>query len=207
MPVYTTRVGDSCDTVRDIVALYVPDGCAVLDCTYGLGRFWKHFPDRDERWEFFSNDIDPERGYYHHDCRDFPEQWGCSFDAVFLDPPFKLNSKSLAGSISHSYGIAERVLSGIYGVVAVLQLYQEAMDEALRLLKPKGIVVVRCMDQIMGGKQHRQSILVWEHATRVLGMTDEDLFIMKRKTNPLMRHKRQIHARKNNSVFWVFRAR
>jgi len=204
MPIYTARVGNSCDTVRDICTMYVPLGCVVLDATFSKGRFWKHFPDRNERWEFLSNDIDPELGSYHYDCRNFPDTWAGHFDAVFLDPPFKLNSRSIEGTPRQSYGIKARVEGGTYGAEAVMNFYQEAMTESHRILAPQGVLVVKCMDQVEGGKQHRQAIQIWHFATESLGMTDEDQFVMKRKTNPPMRHDHQLHARKNHSFMWVF---
>ena len=205
MPIYSAAIGDSADLVQAIVELYVPRDSEVLDATYGLGRFWKQVPDKDQRWNFTSNDVDPERGSNSYDCREFPEEWGNRFDAVFLDPPFKMNSGTTAGEPDQGYGVKERVSEGIHGARAVLGFYQEAMNEARRLLKSQGVLVVKAMDQIMGGKQQRQSIDVWMYATRELNMVDEDLFILVRKSKPPMRHKHQLHARKNHSVFWVFR--
>jgi len=83
-------------------------------------------------------------------------------------------------------------------------MFDSALKEAYRVLKPEGLAWVKCQDQIMGGKQWRQHIYIFKMAMW-LGFTDEDLFILVQKGRPTMRHNYQLHSRKNFSYLWVFR--
>ncbi len=119
------------------------------------------------------------RGYFHDDT----ERWSGS-----------------------TYGNKERAADGISGVEAVDQLYYRGIAQAQRALKHKGMLILKCMDQVMSGKQ------AWAHVTYMnmaedMGFRPEDLFITVRKTQPLMRHKpeAQKHARKNHSYFLVLK--
>jgi tRNA G10 N-methylase Trm11 len=138
-----------------------------------------------------------------------------SLDALVIDPPylytggwktmrnyFHDDNERWSGS---TYGNKERAQT-IRGVQAVDQMYFRGIAEARRCLKHKGIVIIKCMDQVMSGKQ------VWAHITynqfaESIGFRSEDIFVTVRKTQPLMRHKpeAQKHARKNHSFFLVLR--
>jgi hypothetical protein len=85
-----------------------------------------------------------------------------------------------------------------------MKFYRDGMVEATRLLMPKGVLLVKCMDEIVGGKQHRNHITILSYAME-MGLVDEDLFVLVQKSQPTMRHSYQLHARKNNSYLWVFR--
>ena len=52
------------------------------------------------------------------------------------------------------------------------------MAEARRILKPKGVLVVKCGDEISAGKQQRTHIEAFQIAVDELGMRDLDLFIL-----------------------------
>ena len=130
------------------------------------------------------------------------------FDALVLDPPYMYHSSTIhKDSVDKGYRNNPRVAAGIHGVDAVHNMYRQGMVEGIRCLCPKGILIVKCMDQIMGGKQRRQHIALWEIATKELGLLDEDLFIMVQNGQPTMRHNYQLHARKNHSYWWVFRTK
>lgn len=206
-PILTCKQGDNSDLFPDILQLYAPWDAVVLDMTWGNGVFWKKVPAG--RCHVYPNDLDPERGDYHYDFRFLPEDWAGKFDLVVLDPPYLYTGgfKTLKTSIDKGYNNKARAESGIYGVQAVDQLYYDGMTEAKRVLKKKGILVVKCADQVMSGRQ------VWAHETygryaeEVLGFRREDLFILMQKGTPTMRHKpeNQKHARRNHSYFLVFR--
>src|SRR3990167_256375 len=203
MPILTAKVGTNADLFPDVLALYVPKGSRVLDMTYGKGVFWRKVNEAD--WDLVRNDIASDRGEYHDDFRHI--QWlDASFDAVVLDPPYIYHSGAVhkEGGMHTDYRNDERAVAGVYGVPAVDAMFQDGMIEAYRLLRPLGILLVKCMDQIVGSKQ------VWQHITLIgmaekLGYTVEDLFVLVLNGALIMRWGHQVHARKNHSYFLVFR--
>lgn len=203
MPVLTAIQGDNSDLLAQVAELYLSPDQRILDMTYGLGVFWRSLPDLC----IVKNDIDAERGDIHYDFRDMPHEDEC-FDVVVLDPPYAGRSGSpITGAIDRGYNIAERAHKhGIHGHDAVMALYFEGIEEAHRLLVTGGLLLVKCMDEIMGGRQRRSSIEIWERAMQ-LNFLDEDLFVLMQKGVPTMRHSYQIHARKNHSYLWIFRKR
>jgi hypothetical protein len=85
----------------------------------------------------------------------------------------------------------------------VLQLYLEAGHEAARVLRPDGILMVKCQDEVCNHKQrltHVELITAYE----AIGFHCKDLFVLIRRDRPQVRLKRQQHARKNHSYFLVF---
>jgi len=224
-PILTAKVGDNSDQFPDVLALYVPPPALILDMTYGRGVFWRkveqefavHYIGGDldrprtmheELYLVVANDIDSELSNTHYDFRSLPEEWADRFDAVVLDPPYLYQGgiETLKDSIDRGYKNKERSRSGIHGVALVHQLYAAGMSEAYRVLRRKGILIVKCMDQVMSGKQ------VWmgwemQRLAETLGFVSEDLFVLVNKSTPTMRHKVQDHARRNHSYFLVFKRR
>jgi hypothetical protein len=202
-PILTAVVGDNGDLFVKAFPLFVPEGSKVVDMTWGKGVFWKKI--EKSKYELIRNDIDPERGDVHFDFRKTDFECG-SLDAVVLDPPYVGRSGSpMKASVDRNYNNAKRVFEmGIFGTDMVMQLYKDGMLEAYRILRKNGFLFVKCMDEIMGGKQRRNHITVHNFALD-MGFVDEDMFTLVQKNVPTMRHTYQDHARKNNSFLWVFR--
>jgi len=199
----TAKVGTNADLFPDILHMYVPEGSRILDMTYGKGVFWKKVDTG--KYHLDTNDISEDRGDSHYDFRQIPAA-DASYDAVILDPPYIYHSGAVhkEGGMHTDYRNDERAVAGVYGVPAVDAMFQDGMIEAYRLLRPLGILLVKCMDQIVGSKQ------VWQHITLIgmaekLGYTVEDLFVLVRNGALIMRWGHQVHARKNHSYFLVFR--
>jgi hypothetical protein len=90
---------------------------------------------------------------------------------------------------------------------AVIDLYARAGREAQRVLKPDGILIVKCQDEVSANKQrltHVEIITGYES----LGFYTKDLFVVVRNNKAgVSRLKKQEHARKNHSYFLVFQKR
>lgn len=195
--VLSAVTGDNSDLIRDVSKLYLRDDMCVADVTYGNGVFWKQVDLKNI--SFFPTDI--TMGV---DMCNLPYE-DSTMDVVVIDPPYMYHSSaSHKESVDRGYRNNERVQSGIFGVGAVNKLYLDAMREAKRVLKPKGLMWIKCQDQIMGGKQWRQHIYIHTYALG-LDLTDEDLFVLVQKGRPTMRHNYQLHSRKNFSYLWIFR--
>lgn len=193
--ILSAKAGTNADLFPDVLALYVPEGSVIADVTYGRGVFWKHVDKTKYRLSTF--DLYSDFAAQQADFRELPignEQ----LDALVLDPPYfpTHNAGKVMSSSYHNMTINRRTPQ------QVLELYFEGYKEAHRVLKPGGILIVKCQDQVDCGKQF------WFH-TKLLeypGFTAEDIFVLVTKS-PLIdpRWKRQLHARKNHSYFLVLK--
>lgn len=87
---------------------------------------------------------------------------------------------------------------------AVLDLYQDAGKEALRVLKDHGVMIVKCQDEVCSNRQRFTHIEIIQSYEK-FGFIAEDLFVAVRTNKPGMsRVVKQVHARKNHSYFLVF---
>lgn len=188
-------------TFRRVLGLYVKPGSVVADVTYGKGVFWRHVPD--ELYELRASDL--QGGV---DCRDLPYVDG-EIDCVVLDPPY-MHSPGGTAHKSHSpfedhyrnNGSGNRTRSKYHE--AVLDLYKEAGVEAYRVLRERGVFIVKCQDEVCSNRQRFTHVEIMQ-AYNDLGFIAEDLFVVVRKNRPgVSRIVRQVHARKNHSYFLVF---
>lgn len=197
-PILTAKQGDNGDLFPDVLALYAKPGQRILDMTFARGVFWRNVPDGT--YDLIANDIAPDLGEYHDDFRN--TRWADGeFDMVVLDPPYASRSSNKRSAIGKRYNNA---LHRLDTVEQMIDFYADGMAEAHRLLKPSCILVVKCMDEVAGGKQRMNHITILERASE-LGFLVEDLFVLLSKGTPTMRHPYQLHARKNHSYFLVFR--
>lgn len=195
-----------------ILALHVPENSKIADVTWGKGVFWKNVIK--DNYQLLPSDI--ATGI---DCRNLPYQ-SSSIDCVVLDPPYmegfyRQNVQHKAGSGTHS-AFAEAYSNGdeLNGDednsgtkkwhAAVTDMYFKAGKEALRVLKKKGVLIVKCQDEVSAGKQwltHVEIINKYEE----FGFYTKDLFVVVRNNRPsVSRLITQKHARKNHSYFLVF---
>ena len=204
--VHSAHIAGNADVFPEILDLHVPQGSTVADVTYGKGVFWRNVPEGI--YDLLTTDI--QDGV---DCRDLPYQ-DESLDCVVLDPPYmeglyRKDSSSLAGANSYAafrshYSDSKARNGGPKYHAAVLDMYFSAGKEALRVLRPKGTLIVKCQDEVSANKQHLTHVeIINEYAE--LGFYAKDLFVVVRPNKPAMsRVIRQVHARKNHSYFLVF---
>ncbi len=207
MAILTAKVGTNATQFPEILELYVPPGSSVLDMTYGKGTFWKKAP---KFWDVTTNDIDPNRGEFSYDFRELPMEWTNSFEAVVFDPPYMAghvgkNGPSGGSEIKDALQNRYKVYDSEINLVEdVFELYKGGIEEAHRILEKKGMLILKCQDQVESGRN--KWLHIWLHNYCVQGRWwPVDLFVMVRNNKPPMRHKHQIHARKNHSFWWVFR--
>jgi hypothetical protein len=201
-PVVAGHIDSNSALIADAARLYIPDGALVLDATYGKGVFWKDV-DRT-RFYLVTNDKFVPEANHHHDFRNltFRDDF---WDIVVLDPPYKSGGKTSHESMVERYGLdaLESDTPSKHGNVTVLRkLYRDGMTECARVLRPGGLLWVKCQDMVESGRQH------WLHMEipgygETIGLTPKDLFVLTNASRPMMRHKSQHHARKNVSYLWV----
>lgn len=200
--IFSARQGTNDEIFPGILALYVPKGSQVADITYGRGVFWKRVPRGCYR--VLGTDI--KTGI---DCRNLPYE-DSRFDCVVFDPPY-MHTPGGTAHVNHqnyeNYYANNIPLNGSEKKYheAVLDLYFRTAHEVKRVLKPEGIFIVKCGDEVCANQQRLTHVeIINEFAT--CDFIIEDLFIVLRNNRPgVSRILRQVHARKNHSYFLVFR--
>ena len=184
-----------------ILDLYVRPGSVVADVTYGKGVFWRGIPA--DRYDLRATDI--RDGV---DCRNLPYS-DEEIDCVVLDPPYMHTPGGTAhqGHESFETYYANNEAGGQTKSKyheAVLDLYLDAGREAYRVLRERGVFIVKCQDEVCSNRQRFTHIEIMQ-AFGEMGFVAEDLFVVVRNNRPgVSRAVRQVHARKNHSYFLVF---
>lgn len=216
----SAHISDNSTVFAQIMQLHVPVGATVADVTFGKGVFWKDV--QAGAYNLLASDIDakakPNLSYHVDvrsgvDCRNLPYA-DHDIDCVVLDPPYmeglyRQNEDHMAGggthaAFRHHYSNGKSIASSRKWHDAVVDMYLEAGVEAERVLKPNGILIVKCQDEVSANKQrlsHVEIITAYEQ----LGFYTKDLFVVMRCNKAVIsRLKKQTHARKNHSYFLVF---
>ena len=215
---------DNNDSIfKNILDLFVPPKSKIADVTFEKGVFWNKvditkyelYPTdlylKSETLNKFKN-LNPCSGI---DCRNLPYEDN-SFDCIVLDPPYmesfyRNNKNHMGGTGSHnafrmaySSGNGYETSSTAKYHDTVTEMYVNAGVEAYRVLKEKGILIVKCQDEVCSNKQrltHVEIISAYES----MGFYTKDMFIVVRNNKPVIsRVIQQKHARKNHSYFIIF---
>jgi len=142
-----TVYGTNAELLAAAARLYVADGALVADVTYGKGHFWKH---TNGRFRVLGSDImTVKKAALRADCRELPYR-DETFDAIVFDPPYVW--------VSHPRMIFHDRYNGgatfdCFNIDDIMKLYQGGMTEARRVLKPRGRLLVKGMDQAVGSRQ------------------------------------------------------
>lgn len=199
--VFSAYVDGNDKTFPLILDLYVPKKSVVADVTYGKGVFWRNVPrdDYDVRGTDILDGVD---------CRDLPYE-NNQIDCVVFDPPYMHTPGGTAHTVHTAFenhyrnnATGNRTKKKYHE--AVLELYQDAGAEAFRVLKERGVFIVKCQDEVCSNRQRFTHVEII-NSYSAMGFIAEDLFVVVRKNKPgVSRVVKQVHARKNHSYFIVF---
>ena len=188
---------DNAAMVEDCVRLgYLRATDRVLDPTYGRGTWWK-------RWR-------PARLVWcTHDTADFRHLpfAADTFDSAVFDPPYisKGRATKKLGDFDQRYGLAAYAAGTPRQSPAEVQrIMDDGLTDVVRVVKPGGFVLVKCMDYISGGKLWQGVYKTVSHAL-ALGCEVQDRFEHLRAPGPQPAGRPQKHARRNHSTLLVLR--
>jgi SAM-dependent methyltransferase len=186
--------------IADVARLgYLTETDLVLDCTYGLGRWWTKWQPLPGR--LIGTDLDPAKSPGSAsgvDFRSMGQFADDAFDVVAFDPPYKLNGTPTA-SVDAPYGV-DAAASGWERH----QLIHDGLKEIARVVRPRGIVLLKCQDQVNGGKVRWQT-REFSDGGEELGLVLVDMLHMIGHNRPQPEGRRQVHARHSSSLL-IFRA-
>lgn len=200
--IFSSYIGKNDQIFPHILDLYVPPKSIIADVTYGKGVFWKNVDT--SKYILLKSDITTGT-----DCRKLPYQESL-VDCIVLDPPYM---HTPGGSAHKNHQNFENYyknnstgnLTEKKYHEAVLDLYFLSGKEAERVLRPKGIFIVKCQDEVCANKQRLTHVELVNEFNKY-GFITEDLFVLVRNGKPgVSRMIKQKHARKNHSYFLVFK--
>ena len=195
--IYTARAANNNEVFLDILRLYVTEGSAIADLTWGRGNFWVGI-DRSKyklvRLDKYAP-CDVKADFRAVPLADESQ------DAVVFDPPyvtrmgFKRRSKQNPNGSNQKFAFGLDA-SGPKNEREIDELYAAGTAEARRILKRGGILILKTMDTQK-----------WRHVelATLPGFRLEDLLIVMTKGKPPGKPYPQKHSRKNHSYFMVFR--
>ena len=169
----------------------------ILDATWGLGTFWHRGKAPAKFSPRATIDIDPRgRPDVVADFTALPFQ-DATFTVVVFDPPHLTDHDTPQSSkvMLNRYGDAGRVDN-------VSHLFLPFFKEAMRVTKPRGIVLCKMSDMVHSGKSQ------WQHvdlmlAAQAVGFEVDDLIVKVRKSAMISgAWKNAFHARKRH-CFWI----
>lgn len=127
-----------------------------------------------------------------------------SIDSIVIDLPFVISGEAKTKRSDCTMLIYSR-FHGYYPADDMYESYFHWISEAYRVLKENGICVFKTQSTVSGGVQHNTEEFSFMSAQKV-GFTIEDKFILEAKARLISpgKYKKQMHARKYTSVFYVF---
>lgn len=175
----------------------------VLDPTWGRGRWWKLW--RPEK--LTAHDLHTLDGV---DFRHLPHPDGC-FDAVAFDPPYMApggRRTSTLVDFNDRYGTHTTAATPAAQQLVIV----DGLREVLRVVRPRGVVLVKACEYVNGGRYFAGTYLTLAAAVDLgFELVDRLEHVCKnpRPQPPRTRADgqpvRQLHSRRNLSTLLVFR--
>lgn len=191
-PILTASVGTNSDLIKTVADMYLKEGMTVADVTYGKGVFWKNVDK--SKFNFLASDLQDGIDFGNLPYKDR------SIDVLVLDPPYMHGGETVKASINDCYKNQNTSHE------SVIRLYTKGILEAARVLKKKGIMLLKTQDEIESGKQRLSSHELCA-ISEMLGFSVKDLFVLVQNSIPAMRESYQKTARKNHSYLFVLEFR
>lgn len=184
------------ELIEYVQPLYIPLGAHVCDATWGKGNWWTRYqPD-----QFTAHDLYTLDGV---DYRNLPEA-DDTYGVVCFDPPYvSKGGRETSGikSFDAAYGLKDAPKSP-----ELMHRYNAiGLTECVRVCKPGGYVLVKCMSYVSSGKVQWAPRWIANYAEGALPVEHVDEFIHTSGVRPQPPGRGQYHARRNYSHLLVFK--
>lgn len=195
---------DQHEIIRNILTLHCEGRNIDLDMTFGNGNFYQKGVVRPKLAVELNFDLAKKHGVICASCLHLPFA-DDSQGIVMLDGPYGVGSgKSLETNVK-----GRNITPGRFGCFRtgqiLLDFYHDAIREAYRILKPKGMLIQKIQGVVGSGKQWTTHIDSVGFA-REAGFCYVDEFLLLAKARPISgKIKKQRNARKYHSFFYIFR--
>lgn len=180
-----------------IIKLHVVGDTFDVDVTYGNGAFYKKgLPQPTHRF-----DIDPTLKNTTKTCSS--ENTGladASINSVVFDPPFLTYIRKQR--VGNSSMVMAKRFSGYWHVDELIKHYQATLVEAARILKHKGIMVIKCQDIVHNHKLFCTHAHILNWATPSFRLKDLFIQAATHRMPAPNRKGAQKHARVYHS-YWI----
>lgn len=180
--------------LQSIIQLHIPSGKIHCDPCYNKGGFYKSGKISAPE---LRSDINPIHKVPVFDCRKLPCEDN-SIKSIIFDPPFVTYAGKNGYHCMRKYGSFQTLK-------ALLDMYRDSFQEFYRILKKKGILIVKCQDGTYGPDLYLTHINAVVLPCEKIGFKAIDFFILLSKGRPERRDCTQRHARKYHSYFIVFK--
>lgn len=170
----------------------------VLDPTYGRGNWWKNWrPGNLVAHDLMTDGVD---------FRALPEEG--PFDTITFDPPYIPQGGRDTSTVIEAGGstfIDRYGLRDVPGTNTELRaLIRDGMKSFTRHITRDGVVLVKCMSYVTGGRWRPMPRWIANDAEE-LGYIQIDELVHLRSPGPQPNHARQLTARRNYSMLLIFR--
>jgi len=191
---------DQTEIINNIIKLYIENGIIDCDPTYSKGVFYKKNNVIPPKLKF---DLYPVLDdVVKSDSSNLPLD-NESLDSIMFDPPFVVSKGPSLKKNKEGSNIISSRFSSFESIPKLWDYYNKSLIEFYRILKPGGILIFKCQDTVSGGKNYFSHNHVMNKALET-GFYTKDLFILLAKNRIIGKMKKQQHARKYHSYFWVF---
>lgn len=159
------------DLIVDVARLgYLQTDWRVLDPTFHAGTWWRTWRPTEGQLVTRCRDLD---GSDFRDLSEFPDG---HFDAIAFDPPYAAQgSKTTTTMPDYNARYGRDVVKS--DASAVQHLMNDGLTEMWRLIRPDGIVLMKCQDYVWSGDLHLGTHWTLTHAI-ALGFIVEERFEM-----------------------------
>ena len=191
---------DQHDMLNDILRLHVGSDSFEIDTTYSTGGFYKN---RKVKKPLYAFDKYPQADGVEKLKFPLPFKKD-SVNSIVFDPPFVVSSGPSLSNDAKSSNLTAKRFSCFKNLNELFDCYEENLREYARILKPKGVLVVKTQDTVTSGKNVFTHVWLMNQAYQ-FGLYPKDLFILLARNRVHSgKHNKQQHARKFHSYFWVF---
>ncbi len=170
------------------------------DITYGNGGFYKNIEK-----PLYAFDIDPQLPFVIPASSTALPLPDSSVNSVMFDPPFLTYIKKGREHGVTKKGIMSARFGGYWSYQELVDHYKGSIQEANRILKDDGVLIVKCQDTIHNHALHPTHVLVYELATSLNLELVDNFILCANHRMPVNTKGKQEHARVYHSYFMVFK--